>query len=67
MNARGGVYSEGPMAELESAVRPLRGVFGLFGIQTQVVVIEGHNQFKDRSADILAEGLRETAKAAAEF
>lgn len=67
LNARGGVYSEGPMAAIESAIRPVKGVFGLFGIQTQEVIIEGHNQFKDRTDDIIADGLREITKAAAAF
>ncbi|OCT14496.1 FMN-dependent NADH-azoreductase [Paenibacillus pectinilyticus] len=67
LNARGGVYSEGPMAEIESAIRPLKATFGLFGVQTQEVIIEGHNQFKDRTAEIVAAGLAETAKVAAAF
>jgi FMN-dependent NADH-azoreductase len=67
LSARGGVYSEGPMAEVEAAVRPVKATFGLFGIQAEVVIIEGHNQFKDRSEDIIAEGLRETVKVAANF
>ncbi|REK76681.1 FMN-dependent NADH-azoreductase [Paenibacillus paeoniae] len=67
LNARGGVYSSGPMAEVESAVRPLLGAFGLFGIKPEVVVIEGHNQFQDKSAEIISNGLAETAKAASTF
>ncbi|CAI6032602.1 FMN-dependent NADH-azoreductase [Cohnella sp. JJ-181] len=67
LNARGGVYSEGPMAAVESAIRPLKATFGLFGINASEVVVEGHNQFSDRSSEIIAEGLRETARFAAAF
>lgn len=67
LNARGGVYSVEPMAAIESAIKPLKAAFGLFGIQTEEVIIEGHNQFKDKSADIIADGLRETAVLASKF
>ncbi|MCQ6559396.1 FMN-dependent NADH-azoreductase [Paenibacillus mendelii] len=67
LNARGGIYSTEPMSAIESAVKPLKATLGLFGIQTQEVIIEGHNQFKDRSADIIAQGLEETARTAAGF
>ncbi|MNG39872.1 hypothetical protein D3C84_1281940 [compost metagenome] len=55
------------MAAIESAVTPVKTAFGMFGINAEVLVIEGHNQFKDRSADIIAEGLANTAKVAAGF
>lgn len=68
LNARGGVYSVDPMAAFESAVKPLKGVLGLFGIQQPIeVIIEGHNQFQDRTEEIISEGLKETASVAANF
>jgi len=67
LNARGGVYSTEPMSALEAAVRPLKGVLGMFGIQAEEVIIEGHNQFKDRAETIVAEGLERVAKAASSF
>ncbi|MBP1989754.1 FMN-dependent NADH-azoreductase [Paenibacillus eucommiae] len=67
LNARGGIYSTGPMSAIESAIKPLKATLGLFGIEAEVVIIEGHNQFKDRSAQIISEGLEETAKIAANF
>ncbi|EFM12472.1 NAD(P)H dehydrogenase (quinone) [Paenibacillus curdlanolyticus YK9] len=67
LSARGGVYSEGPMVEFEAAVRPVKAALGLFGAQTQEVIIEGHNQFRDRAADIIAEGLKKAADTAAAF
>ncbi|MWC27930.1 FMN-dependent NADH-azoreductase [Paenibacillus sp. MMS18-CY102] len=67
LSARGGVYSEGPMAEVEAAVRPVKAALGLFGAQTQEVIIEGHNQFRDRSAEIIADGLKKVAETAAAF
>ncbi|CAH1201805.1 FMN-dependent NADH-azoreductase 4 [Paenibacillus plantiphilus] len=67
LNARGGVYSVEPMAAMESAVRPLKATLGLFGIQPIEVIIEGHNQFQDRTEEIISEGLKETASVAANF
>ncbi|KKC47410.1 MULTISPECIES: FMN-dependent NADH-azoreductase [Paenibacillus] len=67
LSARGGVYSTAPMADFESALRPLKGAFGLFGVQAQEIVIEGHNQFRDRAADIVSEGLDKVKAEAAAF
>ncbi len=67
LSARGGVYSSEPMSFVESAIRPVKALFGLLGAQTQEVIIEGHNQFQDRTADIIADGLKETATLAASF
>ncbi|MDQ6419032.1 FMN-dependent NADH-azoreductase [Paenibacillus sp. LHD-117] len=67
LSARGGVYSVEPMSTIESAITPIKATLGLFGIQVEEVIIEGHNQFKDRSAEIVAEGLKEAAATAAGF
>ncbi|MBB6669531.1 FMN-dependent NADH-azoreductase [Cohnella nanjingensis] len=67
LNARGGIYSTEPMSAIESAIKPLKATLGLFGIQAAEIVIEGHNQFKDRSAEIVGEGLRQTARIASGF
>ncbi|MEK8130523.1 FMN-dependent NADH-azoreductase [Paenibacillus filicis] len=67
LNARGGVYSVEPMASIESAVKPLKAALGLFGIKAEEIIIEGHNQFQDRSAAIVSEGLEQVAKAASVF
>lgn len=68
LHARGGIYSEGPMASMESAIKPLKKALSLFGIlQPLEVIIEGHHQFKDRAEEIISEGLKETAKVANSF
>jgi len=68
LNARGGVYSEGPMAAFEMSLNYLKTMMGFIGIQNpEVVVIEGHNQFPDRAKEIVAEGLKQTAQAASKF
>lgn len=66
--ARGGIYSEGPNAEVEGAMRYMQAIMRFFGIQdlTQLV-IEGHNAFPDRGEKIIQEGLERVAKAAQEF
>ncbi|CAG7657311.1 FMN-dependent NADH-azoreductase [Paenibacillus allorhizosphaerae] len=68
LNARGGVYSEGPMASVEMSLNYLKTMMGFIGIKNpEVVVIEGHNQFPDRAKDIVSEGLKQTAQVAAKF
>lgn len=64
LNARGGVYGEHDELAVNFVKKHLR-VFGIQDITT--IVIEGHNQYPDRSQSIIAEGLRNTALAAKEF
>lgn len=68
LNARGGVYSEGPAANIEFSLRYVESIFRFFGIQDVTpVIIEGHNQFPDRSEVIIEEGLKEVAHIAETF
>ncbi len=68
LNASGGVYSTGPAAEMEMAVKyvaSMMGFFGATGIET--VVIEGHNQFPDKAEEIISTGLEKAIKVASTF
>lgn len=68
LNARGGVYSEGPMATWEMSVNYVRNIMGFWGIKdVETVIVEGHNQFQDRAQQIVEAGLAEAAKVAAGF
>jgi FMN-dependent NADH-azoreductase len=68
LNARGGVYSEGPAAEVEMAVKYVSSVLQFFGItDVNSVIIEGHNQFPDRAQEIIESGLEQAAQAAKIF
>ena len=68
LNARGGLYSEGPAAEMEMAVKYVSTMMNFFGIKDiETVVIEGHNQFKDKANDIINEGLERAKKVAKTF
>jgi FMN-dependent NADH-azoreductase len=68
LNARGGVYSEGPAASIEMSLSYLKTIMGFIGIKNpEVVVIEGHNQFPDRSQAIVEAGLKQTAQIASSF
>ncbi|WP_150267977.1 FMN-dependent NADH-azoreductase [Paenibacillus tepidiphilus] len=68
LNARGGVYSEGPAAAAEMAVNFILGNLRFWGFQdiTQVI-IEGHNQNPTESANIIAAGLDLAKTEAAKF
>ncbi|MBT2757030.1 FMN-dependent NADH-azoreductase [Mesobacillus foraminis] len=68
LNARGGVYSEGPAQASEMAVNFVRTMLGFWGVQdAATVIIEGHNQFPDQSEKIIADGLEKAAAIAKEF
>ncbi|PFP81749.1 FMN-dependent NADH-azoreductase [Bacillus thuringiensis] len=68
LNARGGVYSEGPASEVEMAVKYVASMMGFFGATNmETVIIEGHNQFPDKAEEIIATGLEEAAKVASKF
>lgn len=68
LNARGGVYSEGPGAEIEMAVKYVASMMSFFGAtDIETVVIEGHNKFKDKAEEIIAAGLEDAVKVARTF
>ncbi len=68
LNASGGVYSEGPKAEMEMAVKYVASMMGFFGVKDmETVVIEGHNQFPNESEEIIAAGLEKAVKVASTF
>lgn len=68
LNARGGVYSEGPAASLEMSMNFVKAMLGLWGINNAAeVVIEGHNQFPDRKDQIIADGLKAATELASKF
>ncbi|KON83493.1 FMN-dependent NADH-azoreductase [Sporosarcina globispora] len=68
LNASGGVYSEGPKAKVEMAVKYVANMMGFFGAKDiEKVVIEGHNQFPDKAEEIIAAGLKKAVKVASTF
>ncbi|MGG1679703.1 FMN-dependent NADH-azoreductase [Neobacillus sp. NRS-1170] len=68
LNASGGVYSEGPKAEMEMAVKYVASMMSFFGVKDmEKVVIEGHNQFPDKAEEIIAAGLEKAVKVASTF
>lgn len=68
LNARGSDYALEGMAAGEMAVNLVKTIISLWGIKNpQTVVIEGHNQYTDRTQTIIGDGLQNVAKAAAAF
>lgn len=68
LSARGTDYTGNDMLSYEMAVNLVKTMISLWGITNpETVVIEGHNQYPDRSAEIVADGLEAVAKAAANF
>ncbi|AZN40052.1 FMN-dependent NADH-azoreductase [Paenibacillus albus] len=68
LSARGGDYASEGKQYIESGIKPVKAILGgLLGIPIEEVVIEGHQEFSDRAADIISSGLVHTQKAAAGF
>lgn len=68
LNARGGVYSEGPAQSVEMAVHYVTTMLNFWGVRDiNTLVIEGHNQFPDQAEEIIEEGLRKAAAWANDF
>ncbi|MFE4810116.1 FMN-dependent NADH-azoreductase [Peribacillus simplex] len=68
LNARGSDYALEGMASAEMAVNLVKNIIGLWGINNpEVVVIEGHNQYPDRTQKIIADGLEDVVKSAEAF
>lgn len=68
LNARGGVYTEGPAQSVEMAVRFMTSALNFWGVKDiTTIVVEGHNQFPDRTEEIVDEGLQRAALAATNF
>ncbi|OCT15885.1 FMN-dependent NADH-azoreductase [Paenibacillus pectinilyticus] len=68
IQARGGVYSEGPAAAMESGHRYISIIMGFFGIpETQGLFVEGHNQFADKAEQIKAEAISKAQDLAKSF
>ncbi|NOU90327.1 FMN-dependent NADH-azoreductase [Paenibacillus sp. LMG 31460] len=63
IQASGGVYSEGPAAQMNLGHQHLSTILQFFGIsQVEALFIEGHNQFPDR-----AQAIKDTALSRAEI
>lgn len=68
LNARGGVYSEGPAQSAEMAVNYVQNILNFWGVKdVTTVIVEGHNQFPDKAEEIIEEGLKKAASAAISF
>lgn len=68
LNARGGIYSEGPAAGAEMAVNFILGMLGFWGVtDIEQVIIEGHNQLPQQATEIIEKGLQLAKTTAASF
>lgn len=68
LSARGSDYSNEFMAPMEMAAKYMTNLLGFWGITNpETVVIEGHNQYVDRTQEIIADGLANVARVAAKF
>lgn len=68
LQARGGVYSEAPMSDVEMSLKYVATSLAFWGINNpEIVVVEGHNQFPDRAEEIIQDGVKRAADLAAKF
>jgi FMN-dependent NADH-azoreductase len=58
IQARGGIYSEGPAADMEMGHRYIQIMMSFFGVPSlDGLFIEGHNQFPERAEEIKQDGI----------
>lgn len=68
IQARGGIYSEGPAAAMEFGHRYLATIMQFFGVPSfEGVFVEGHNQFPDRAPEIKAKAIEHARAVARRF
>lgn len=68
IQARGGVYSEGPAAQMEMGHRHIGAIMSFFGItKFEGLFVEGHNQFPDRAGQIKEEAIAKAKAMAKNF
>ncbi|WP_435921122.1 FMN-dependent NADH-azoreductase [Paenibacillus sp. DYY-L-2] len=68
LQARGGVYSEAPMADVEMSMKYVKASLAFWGVTNpETVIVEGHNQFPDRAEQIVSDGVKRAADLAAKF
>lgn len=68
LNARGGVYSEGPAQSAEMSVNYVNAILNFWGVtDITTVIIEGHNQYPDKAEEIIEQGIKKAMTAANTF
>ncbi|MFY4775386.1 FMN-dependent NADH-azoreductase [Metabacillus sp. RGM 3146] len=68
IQARGGIYSEGPAAQMEMGHRYISTIMQFFGInEFEGLFVEGHNQFPDKAEEIKQEAISRAKDLAAKF
>ncbi|MGM7701604.1 FMN-dependent NADH-azoreductase [Pseudalkalibacillus sp. Hm43] len=68
IQARGGIYSEGPAAELEMGDRYIKAVMGFLGVEdTDSIIIEGHAFMPEKAEEIKTAALEKAKSYATQF
>ncbi|EZP76790.1 NAD(P)H dehydrogenase (quinone) [Parageobacillus genomosp. 1] len=68
IQARGGIYSEEPMKEMEFGDRYLRAIFSFIGItDVQSIIVEGMAQFPNEAEAIKQNAIKQAEQAAKNF
>lgn len=68
IQSRGGFYSEGPAAEVESGDRYLKTIMTFLGVPSyERIIIEGHNAVPERTEEIKAASIAEAKEMSKNF
>ncbi len=68
LNARGGIYSDGPLESYEMSLNYVKNILAHFGItETEMVVVEGHNARPDQAKDLIQAGRDKAIELAEQF
>ncbi|WP_243292547.1 FMN-dependent NADH-azoreductase [Bacillus sp. FJAT-47783] len=68
IQARGGIYSEGPAKDMEFGDRYIQQVLGFIGVtDVQSIIVEGVNAMPDKAEEIKAKAIEEAKEVAENF
>lgn len=70
LNARGGIYSDGPASSLDMSLNYVKNILNHLGITNsdiELVIVEGHNAVPDKAQELITVGKEEASSLAEKF
>ncbi|MFD1735432.1 FMN-dependent NADH-azoreductase [Bacillus salitolerans] len=67
IHARGGIFSEGPMKELEFGDRYLKSILGFIGMEVETIVAEGHAFVPEEAENIINDAINKAKSLAKSY
>ncbi|MBI5975744.1 FMN-dependent NADH-azoreductase [Staphylococcus canis] len=68
IQARGGIYTEGPAAPLEHGDSYVKSILGFYGVPSyETVIVEGHNAMPEKAEEIKQAAIQKAAEVGKQF